>query len=735
MRNPFVGELIPYDYDLALLDRGMDLDDLESIFQERTILNTRYISPRGTGKSSLLDAFFTPEKCQELASQHKLVYVCRISGDDMPTDAKVFVWLIEAVWNALENLDPDSQEYDRIIAEMQKLKDKKPGYDLDANKGEALLKAMLQYLTKRRYSVTLILDEFHQLACARHLADSTFGKMATLGQNKLISYIIAADFDDSVGSDTFYVSQFSRIFSGDPVHLKGVTTSKGKAALTALIRSKLARYEGITFSDEELEQIYHLTGGIPEMVRSAVKVLFDVKQEMPGTLSPEHIQCYTLSACTKMMEKWVQHFDNDSWETMKAVLDGVTESNIKAILPKAVKDKRPVLGEAGLISKQTITQKYSPICPLFAQYIRQEYPRHCFAPTDELGLGIPGLRSDQIQKLVVNVNMNDCNVFKGDIQGGVNTIQNHLHQGIGISEILSLMEAGRGKTQEQFAASLANQLRGRLPAEGIRSLSPGDFDTQEAYELAYDEAFTKYSQNLVEDIPVDEDQKLMLSQSQVESMEDRFAQARKRHRSNLTDQMLAAQSERCRFYLKLSVIVEDALELPGLQMEDYSPQLVLYGKALEQSLTDHFYPLFHREETLSVYDTYEDEINPDSEHIFKKITPNCATIGSYEFVIRKQRNYLADLCKSYAPQASADTAKWWKSLWEDIKKARLIRNKADHADSLSPTREDLDKMCCYLMGTCDKDGILERNLVGTELFMTMFSGSADCEGVPENAKV
>lgn len=727
MRNPFDSTLIPDDYDLALLDRADDLEDLELIFSERTVLSTRYISPRGTGKSKLLDTFFTEEKRKELAAQHKLVYICRLSGDDMPTDAKIFVWLIEAVSQALENLDPESSECIRIKAEMQKLEEKNPGYDTDANKGEKLLKAMLQYLQRRRYSVTLILDEFHQLACAKHLADSTYGKMAALGQNKLISYIIASDYDDSVGSDTFYVSHFGRIFTGDPVHLKGVTTPAGQCALSALIRSRLTRCEGITFSDEELQTVYTLTAGIPEMVRCTLKELFKVKQIDSHPLTPERINDRALSACSELMGKWVQHFDYDCWESMNAVLTGVKETTISAILRNAKRDKRACLGEAGLYVKDSHTQEYQLICPLFAQYISREYPRHCLESAEEVSTAaveVP-VNPEQFRGGHITV-INYGTVVTGDVQGDVNTTLNH---GVSVSEILSLLEAGRDDPRELFASSLAERLRGRLPSGGIFRLPRGSYATEEAYEKAYDEAFAAYSQNLVEDVPVDENQKLMITTAQMETVEERFVQARSRYRSNLTDQMLAAQSERCQFYLKLSVIVEDALELPGLQMEDYSPQLVLYGKVLEQSLRDHFYPLFHQEQTLASYDTVEKKIDPDSSNTFGNTDPLRATIGGYECLIRKQKHHLATLCQTYAPQAPGGNAKWWATLQRDILKAREIRNLADHANPVSPTRGDLDRMCSYLLGTGDEIGILNKSLVGTELFEKLFSESISCETV------
>ena len=713
MYNPFKGGLIPNGYDLTRLDREADIYELESNFSGSSVLSSRYISPRGTGKTALINTFFTPEKCQELAQQHKLVRICQFSGDDMRTDAEVFVRLIGAVKDSLENMDPDSPEYERLCAELEKMEAKKPDYARDANEGESVLKDMLKYLKRRRYSVTLILDEFHQLACARHLADSTFSKMASLAQNdKLISYIVASDYDDTVGSDTYYVSQFSRIFGGEPTHLTGITSAKGKQALTELIRKKLAMCEDISFTQEELDTVYKLTGGIPEMIRLTLRDLFEVKQEQPDPMTEEQITPYALSACTKLMEKWVQYFGDNEWETMHAVLTAVKFADVTKILAQE-QDERTSLEYAGLIIKQTRAQEYHPICPLFALYVQGEYARR---QAREM---LPAVSAEPAREATVThvYNYNGCTLVTNSGDGTVSVAQNHLHQGVSVSEILTLLEAGRGDTRELFASNLAGSLRSRLQQHSLPQLSPADFASEAEFDQAYDKAFAEYSQNVVEDVQVDEEQELVVTPAQLQTLEERFAQARSRYRANLTDEMLAAQSERCRFYLKLSVIVEDALELPGIQMDDYSPQLVLYGKALEQSLRDHFYPLFRKEPVLRAYDTHHKN---QFSNTFGAKTETDTNIGDYAHMIGDQQGYLANLCQSHIPGASGTASDWWNQLKLDIHEARKIRNLSDHANPVSPTRQDLDEMCGYLLGTSPETSILHRNLLGTQLFMKMF---------------
>ena len=78
----------------------------------------------------------------------------------------------------------------------------------------------------------------------------------------------------------------------------------------------------------------------------------------------------------------------------------------------------------------------------------------------------------------------------------------------GMDDALTLLEAGRGDTRELFASNLAGSLRSRLQQHSLPQLSPADFASEAEFDQAYDKAFAEYSQNVVEDVQVDEEQEL-----------------------------------------------------------------------------------------------------------------------------------------------------------------------------------------------------------------------------------
>ncbi|MBR5538593.1 MAG: hypothetical protein IKU61_01710, partial [Clostridia bacterium] len=201
----------------------------------------------------------------------------------------------------------------------------------------------------------------------------------------------------------------------------------------------------------------------------------------------------------------------------------------------------------------------------------------------------------------------------------------------------------------------------------------------------------------------------------------RFALVR-RIRPALTDEILACQSERCQLYLKISVIVEDALWVAGRFIEDYSPYLILYGKTLEQSLRDNLYLFFSTEPKISVYDTFQRREDPTSPKIFKKLKRDMSYIGNYFHMLSSSMSeHISTCCVDYGisiegkTQEKDEWKQWWQELNDSIYEAKKIRDKTGHSSSSIPNKTDLDDMCKCLFGESGNLGILARLTTGSAL--------------------
>ena len=282
-----------------------------------------------------------------------------------------------------------------------------------------------------------------------------------------------------------------------------------------------------------------------------------------------------------------------------------------------------------------------------------------------------------------------------------------------------------GLATEGFQQLLGNTLKSRftacLPENAIpqKTEEMSDYD----YEVVCDEHYSAVGDKLLPSVPVNPDNEVIIDVEPEElvTIDQRFEAVRGR-RSALTDEILQSQSERCRLFIKLSVIVEDALSAVGAFMEDYSPQLVLYGKALEQSLRDNFYAFFSKEERLRAYDVKTRMNDPESENTFANFNRDTTFIGSYQKLIANQVDHLSRYCVDHGISVQKKQfgfyawTKWWKNLAYATDRVKNIRNKADHADSVSPQKGDLDKMCSELFGDKNQTGLLSSLTIGLDLW-------------------
>ena len=312
-----------------------------------------------------------------------------------------------------------------------------------------------------------------------------------------------------------------------------------------------------------------------------------------------------------------------------------------------------------------------------------------------------------------------------------------INQGITASQILSLLRES-GDSRQLFAQKLAEQVQKSIFQDMLPRLTRGEGVGEEEFAQQYDEEYARAGGCLIGEVQVDEEADLLdVAQEELETLDLRFEEARRRCRANVTDALLEQQSERCQFYIKLSVVVEDALNFPGaFQMNDFSPQLVLYGKTLEQSLRDNLYELFHQEERLSIYNTHSHSEDAGSPEAFKNKTLEQTYIGNYAFLIGYKKDYLGSLCMTHQVFYKGIDSRqawslWWNKLQLDIHSARKIRNLTDHADEISPDREKLDSMCGLLFGNGEEVGILDRIRVGRFLTAKLFPPRISEEAIEE----
>lgn len=170
----------------------------------------------------------------------------------------------------------------------------------------------------------------------------------------------------------------------------------------------------------------------------------------------------------------------------------------------------------------------------------------------------------------------------------------------------------------------------------------------------------------------------IIASDTVDSLEAKFQEAR-HIRQDISDMLLAQMSEKCRLYIKIAVIVEYSLNhFKDIPSVDFSAQLVMYGKALEQSLRDNLYDFIIHDSELA---TYEDA----QRKVFISTKRDSTMIGQYSYILKMKCQRFAQI--TYALQNNIlkenkefeDWKEWWTSLQSKIYNAGDMRNKSDHA--------------------------------------------------------
>lgn len=699
----------------------------------RNGVNTVAMGVEGVGKSAFFNSVFTPEYCNQMATEEHIL----INQISYPTDLAtedIYPFFAESVRDAAEVLDDcgEKSRYADIMARARQYREEDSG-------PHSYFQKICKYIRRKGYRVVLVIDQFERFTSSKYVLAEHHDVMRNVLADKNLCFVVATDYDFDKESLPQNVSGslLLQLFAGHEIFLKGLNREECGLFLRGIGSQD-------DFTPEELGKLSRLTGGIPVLLcRAAYYAL--AQKERGKDIYWRGVKESVLRDYGSLMDRWLGTLTPQESDLLNELAGQIEE----AVPVRA--DLRD--GAVPLLLNRGLIVDLGDYCYDFNSRVFQDYcirhsprtrrPQNLLtlkpAPLPKPGPVHTGLEdlssrlSWPAQSGVIyyedkstHVHNEGVTIAPGGVQVRNTVIQSH---GLSISEVLNILDEG-----EDFQKSLAARLTECRIAGGLPALVPSLTEAeQEQQNQIYDEAFSKMGGNFLADLEVDEEQELVnVSAREVETLDDRFDQARTRCRRNLTDELLASMNERCRLYLKLSVVVEDALSVVGSNlMQDCSPHLVLYGKALEQALRDNLFELFQREERLSAYDTYTHREDRDSPNSFLNKYVEKTFIGNFTCLIRAQKNYLGKLCARQgirAPEgvlSEQQWSDWWKDLQDHINAARVIRNLADHPDEQLPTTANLDRMCELLFGTTKNPGILARTMVGKVLFLNLFSPKID----------
>lgn len=694
----------------------------ELIEKLRKGVNTVVMGVEGVGKSALLGSVFTPEYCRRLVlEEEEPILVNQISYQTDLANGDIYYFFADSVRDAAEILADCGKK-----ALYEDIKSRADQYKKENSTPQGYFQRICKYIHSKHCHVVLVIDQFERFTSSKNVEKDHHDVMRNVLVDKNLCFVVATDydFDKEALPKNASGSLLLQLFAGHEIPLKGLDQEECGIFLRGISG-------GDDFTPEELGKLSRLTGGIPHLLCRAAYYALEQK-EAGEDISWRDVKESVLRDCGGLMDRWLGILTTQETELL-----GELAGQIEDAVPVRV-DLRD--GAVPLLLKRGLIVDLGDDCYNFNSRLFQDYciqhppkPRPPQEPTSGLPPQ-PGLAPVSLENLGIRPPLGPSTVIyyedksthiyneEGTIESGAIQIQNPSFQshGMSVSELLGILNGG-GDLQKTLTDRLTQRL---TEYRKVPSLS------EAVREQSYDEAFSQAGSDL---LAVDEDQELInVSAQEQETLDERFSQACTRCHRNLSNELLDLMSERCRLYLKMSVIVEDALSIVGgKSMPDYSPHLVLYGKALEQALRDNLFQLFQREEQLSIYDTYANCEDRNSPYCFRKKNARTSFIGNFIYLIRSKADYLGKLCAEAgicAPTGALSEEQWcdwWKDFKDQIDKARNIRNLADHPDDRIPTTDDLDDMCEVLLGTKESPGVLAQTTVGKELFSKLFSSAID----------
>lgn len=720
----------PYREIPRFLKRYVGRDAVRQELDEklRSGVNTVVMGVEGVGKSAFLSSVFTPEYCSRMALEEHIL----INQISYPTDLAtedIYNFFAEAVRDAAEVLDYCGQErlYADIVARARR-------YQEENREPQSYFQRICKYIRMKGYCVVLVIDQFERFTSSRHVLAEHHGVVRNVLVDKNLCFVVATDYDFDKESlpQNASGSLLPQLFAGHEIPLKGLDP----AECGLFLRGVSGRDD---FTPEELGKLSRLTGGVPALLCRAAYYALEQKQD-GADIYWRAVKEAVLRDCGGLMDRWLGILTPQEADLLSELADQV-ESAVP-ITPSLRDGAAPLLLNRGLIVDLG-DHCYDFNSRLFQDHCAQNPPQPR-RPQDLLTLKpTPAPAAPRPEPLISQgrqpwppqggvIYDYSTHIHGGTIEAGGVQVHNTVVQSLSVSELLGMLSEG-GSSPGALAARLTQRLVQCRPADGLPAPAPDmSQEERDRQDQLYDAAFSQMSGSFLADLEVGEEQELVnVSPQERQTLDERFAQAR-RCRDGLTDELLDSLSDRCKLYLKLSVVVEDALSILGNElMQDCSPQLVLYGKALEQTLRDNLFQLFQREQRLSVYDTFAHRDDRNSPNSFLNKDAGKTFIGNFTCLIRSKQNYLGRLCAQRnipTPAGSLSERQWiswWRDLHDGIDKARRIRNLADHPDERLPSAADLERMCGLLLGAADAPGVLARTAVGKTLFLELFPPSGD----------
>jgi hypothetical protein len=284
--NPYESPLPVGEY---FHGRKREVQRIIESFQRLEPLSIAVVGLRGMGKTSLLRYIIAPpeekrQEHQELAEMlnntvRAMVNVAAVVYDKNPSNIKDFLWeslLRELQQNLPENSAPCSKCSSDDFAN-------------EENQKNLLFQALEHQTQEHKRQVLLLFDDFDTMFDHMNIEDSvevvqTLGGFARMQR---VTTIIATQVNTVQLSHHLSAKDPSRMVKWwdlfSPFYLETINLGQMPKEEVESFKERVKGDDQPQFDEKDVEYIYKLAGGHPELTRVAFSLLFDRKQQVQGT--------------------------------------------------------------------------------------------------------------------------------------------------------------------------------------------------------------------------------------------------------------------------------------------------------------------------------------------------------------------------------------------------------------------------------------------------------------------
>ncbi len=318
--------------------------------------NVALLGVKGVGKSAVIKNAFCKANIKKYFDTNRIL-VKFVSISDTTDSMKGFYsYLYSSVFEAIDYIESyDKHFYDALAIQILDSKNKilERCVEIDDATMESVLNKTIDIVKEQNLHLLFVIDDFERFADSSNLKKAQYKYLRELANSKRISLFITTGQDLTKVSEEMKGSGFENIFYYE--ELRGLKLQDVEDWIF-----EVTDQTNIEFSDELIEWIESISGGIPAIIEEAAEMSYSLLSRNI-LFNDETYKNQLYSIVYPLLEKWWQYTDAIEHHIFKDVIENRSISSIN----------RDCLIKKGYLN-QDIDDNVFFVTPLFKKFVLEK---------------------------------------------------------------------------------------------------------------------------------------------------------------------------------------------------------------------------------------------------------------------------------------------------------------------------------------------------------------------------